>query len=204
MKIIRDRQMREDPKTRIIKAGAEIMHLKGYHNTGVKEILDRANIPKGSFYNFFRSKEDFGLQVIDHYVGFFFELFNRYLSDASRPPLERIRLLFLGFMDFFAATGYTLGCPIGNFAQELGDVSPVFREKLRSCFDAMSGQFASVLEEARNDGALPRALDAQETADFIVSSWEGALILMKVMKSTAPLENHLKYVFGFILKKRKG
>ncbi len=204
MKIIRDRQMREDTKTRIIKAGAEIMHLKGYHNTGVKEILDRANIPKGSFYNFFRSKEDFGLQVIDHYVGFFFELFNRYLSDDTRPPLERIRFLFLGFMDFFKATDYTLGCPIGNFAQELGDVSPVFREKLKTCLDAMSGQFASVLEEARNDGALPRALDAQETADFIVSSWEGALILMKVMKSTAPLENHLKYVFGFILKKRKG
>lgn len=195
--------MREDTKSRLIKAGAEVMHLKGYHNTGVKEILDRAGVPKGSFYNFFRSKEDFGLQVIDHYVGFFFEIFNRHLSDASRPPLERIRLLLLGFMDFFTSTDYTLGCPIGNFAQELGDISPVFREKLKSCLDAMSSQFASVLKEARDDGSLHRALDPQETACFIVSSWEGALVLMKVMKSTAPLETHLKYVFDFILKKRR-
>jgi TetR/AcrR family transcriptional regulator, transcriptional repressor for nem operon len=192
--------MKEDTRGRLIKAGAEIMHLKGYNNTGVKEILDKAGIPKGSFYNHFRSKEEFGLQVIDYYVGFFFEIFNKYLSDASQPPLERIRLLLLGFMDFFKATDYTLGCPIGNFAQELGDISPVFREKLKACLDAMADQFTLVLREARETGALSGRLDPGEAARFMVASWEGALVLMKVMKSTEPLETHLKYVFDFILK----
>jgi TetR/AcrR family transcriptional repressor of nem operon len=192
--------MKEDTKQKLIKTGADLMHLKGYNNTGVKEILDAAGVPKGSFYNFFKSKEDFGLQVIDYYVGFFFEIFNRHLSDASLPPLDRIRNLLLGFMDFFRANDYTLGCPIGNFAQELGDISPVFREKLKGCLDAMSWQFASVLQDASDANALSKSLDVREAAGFIVSSWEGALVLMKVMKSTAPLETHLKYVFDYILK----
>jgi TetR/AcrR family transcriptional regulator, transcriptional repressor for nem operon len=192
--------MKEDTKAKLIKAGAEIMHLKGYNNTGVKEVLDRAGIPKGSFYNFFRSKEDFGLQVIDYHVGFFFEIFAKFLADEAQPPLERIRLLLEWFMDFFKSTDYTLGCPIGNFAQELGDISPVFREKLKSCLDAMAWQFAAVLEEAQGSGALTRALSPREAAGFMVASWEGALVLMKVMKSTEPLETHLKYVFDFILK----
>lgn len=191
--------MKKDTKQEIIKAGAQIMHLKGYNNTGVKEILDKAGIPKGSFYNFFKSKEDFGLQVIDYFVGFFFEIFSQFLHDTSHPPLERIRLLLAWFMEFFKSADYTLGCPIGNFAQEMGDINPVFREKLKSCLDAMTQQFALILQEAQETGSLPSSLNVQEAARFMVSSWEGALVLMKVMKSTEPLETHSKYIFDYIL-----
>jgi len=193
--------MREDTKQKLIKAGAEIMHLKGFNNTGVQEILDKTGVPKGSFYNFFKSKEDFGLQVIDYYAGFFFEIFTRFLNDESQPPLERIRLLFQWFIAFFQSADYTLGCPLGNFAQELGDISPVFREKLKANLDAMSQLYAAVLREAQDAGALSRELDAGEAARFVVSSWEGALTLMKVMKSTEPLETHAKFTFDYILKR---
>ena len=192
--------MREDTKQKLIKAGAEIMHLKGFNNTGIQEILDKAGVPKGSFYNFFKSKEDFGLQVIDYYVGFFFDVFARFLHDESQPPLERIRLLFLWFVGFFKSANYTLGCPLGNLAQELGDVSPVFREKLQTALEGMADLYAAVLQEAQAAGSLSRSLDAGEAARFIVSSWEGALVLMKVMKSTAPLSTHAKFTFDYILK----
>jgi TetR/AcrR family transcriptional regulator, transcriptional repressor for nem operon len=192
--------MKENTKQKLIKAGAEIMHLKGFNNTGIQEILDKAGIPKGSFYNFFKSKEDFGLQIIDYYVGFFSDISNQFFKDTSHPPLERIRLLLMWFMEFFKSTDYTLGCPIGNFAQEMGDINPAFREKLNTSLDAMAAYFVDVLREAQDSGHLPKTLDLLETARFIVTSWEGALMLMKVAKSTEPLETHAKYLFDYILK----
>lgn len=180
--------------------GAEIMHLKGYNNTGIQEILDKAGIPKGSFYNFFKSKEDFGLHIIDYFVGFFSQISGQFFKDTSHPPLERIRLLFMWFMEFFKSTDYTLGCPLGNFAQEMGDVNPAFREKLKTSLDIMSEQFAVILHEAQESGHLPQTIDTHEVAHFIISSWEGALMLMKVAKSTEPLETHTKYIFNYILK----
>jgi TetR/AcrR family transcriptional regulator, transcriptional repressor for nem operon len=192
--------MKEDTKQKLIMTGAQIMHLKGYNNTGIQEILDKAGVPKGSFYNFFKSKEDFGLQIIDYFVDFFSQVSNQFFHDTSKPALERIRLFFIWFMEFFKSADYTLGCPIGNFAQEMGDINPAFREKLKTSLDAMAVQFETVLLEAQSAGVLSQTLDAHETAHFIVTSWEGALMRMKVVKSTEPLETHLKFIFDFVLK----
>jgi TetR/AcrR family transcriptional repressor of nem operon len=104
------------------------------------------------------------------------------------------------FMKFFKSTDFTLGCPIGNFTQEMGDVNPAFREKLKASLDAMAAQFAAVLKEAREAGHIARNLDALDAAHFIVSSWEGALMRMKVEKSTIPLETHARFIFDYILK----
>ncbi len=192
--------MKQDTKQKLIVTGAEIMHLKGFNNTGIQEILDTAGVPKGSFYNFFKSKEDFGLQIIDYFVEFFIQTANKFFGDKSQPPLKRIRLLFKWFMNFFKSTDYTLGCPLGNFAQEMSDINPAFRKKLKTSLDMIANQFFMVLQEAQESGHLSRTIDVKETAYFIVSSWEGALMLMKVVKNTKPLVNHAKFVFDYILK----
>ena len=192
--------MKEDTKQKLIITGAEIMHLKGFNNTGIQEILDKAGIPKGSFYNFFKNKEDFGLQIIDYFVGFFSQISSQFFGDKSQPPLERIRLLLRWLIEFFKSTNFTLGCPIGNFAQEMGDISPAFREKLKTSLDSMSEQFENILREAQESGRLSQSMDTRETAHFILSSWEGALMLMKVAKSTEPLETHIRFIFDYILK----
>lgn len=192
--------MKEDTRLKLLMTGAEIMHLKGFNHTGIQEILDKAGVPKGSFYNYFKSKEDFGLQVIDFFMDFFSGVARQFFEDAHRPPLERMRLLFEWFMEFFKSKDFAYGCPIGNFAQEMGDVSPAFREKLKGSLDAMAGQFAKVLKEAKARGEIPSRLDVHETADFIVTSWEGALMRMKVDKSTGPLETHAKFIFDHLLK----
>jgi TetR/AcrR family transcriptional repressor of nem operon len=62
---MRVEQMKQDAKERVLETGAAIVHRKGFHNTGIQEILKAAEIPKGSFYFYFDSKEDFGLQLVD-------------------------------------------------------------------------------------------------------------------------------------------
>lgn len=193
--------MADNTKSKIIEVGAEIMHLKGYNHTGIKEILDAARVPKGSFYNYFESKEDFGLQVIDYFVAYMDGAAAGVMADHSVSPLERIRRLLIAFIEIFKARDYGYGCPIGNFAQEMGDLSPAFREKLKYALDALAKTYSDALILARDAGEVAEDLDIQATARFIVSSWHGALIHMKATKSAEPLENHLKFIFDHVLKK---
>jgi TetR/AcrR family transcriptional regulator, transcriptional repressor for nem operon len=192
--------MKMDKKKELINIGAELMHLKGYNNTGVQEILSKAGLPKGSFYNYFKSKENFGLLVVDHYMAFYNKIFAKYMDDKSVPPLERIRRLYKGFNKSFRSYHFTLGCPIGNFAQELGDTSPIFQAKLKKSAETIVKYFSDALRDAQASGHLSRSLDADKTARYIFNSWEGAIMSMKVEKSLRPLEINEQFLFDYILK----
>jgi TetR/AcrR family transcriptional repressor of nem operon len=187
-------------KQKILEAGAAIIHQKGFNYTGLQEILSAAGMPKGSFYNHFKSKEDFGLQVIDFFSDYFDQFSKDILEDRTRSPLSRLEELLDRFMDFFISKDYTCGCPVGNLAQELGDLSPVFQKKLSKAIDKMVDKYTLVLSEAQAAGEISEDLDAKEAANFIVAGWHGALIRMKVTRSIEPLNNHKKFVLDFVLK----
>jgi TetR/AcrR family transcriptional repressor of nem operon len=186
-------------RERIIRTGATIIHRKGFNNTGIKQILDETGIPKGSFYFYFKNKEDFGLQVVDHFNGQFEDMTRKILEDTSMSPLTRLQTLLKSFMDFFTSASFTCGCPVGNLSQEMADLSPAFREKLQEAIDKMADIYTTVLLEAREAGEIPPDMDVREAAYFIIAGWHGALIRMKVTKNIEPLENHYRFVFEHLL-----
>lgn len=193
--------MQPNTRDRIIETGAEIIHRKGFNHTGIQEILNATDVPKGSFYNYFKSKQDFGLQIIDYYSEHFNELARETLEDARVSPLNRIYRFLTAFIEYFESQNYKGGCPIGNLAQEMGDLSPKFRKKLKEAIDTMVDAYARALTEARKDGKISKSLDVRETAYFIVAGWHGAIIQMKLTKSPEPLKSHRKFIFDHILKK---
>jgi TetR/AcrR family transcriptional repressor of nem operon len=194
------KRMNMNTKQKIVQTGAELIHRKGYHATGLQEILSAANVPKGSFYNHFKSKEDFGLQVIDYFVDFFDQFCKDILKDSTHSPLSRLERLLDRFMELFDSMGYTCGCPVGNLAQEMGDLSPVFQKKLSKAIDKMLDDYDIILSQAQAAGEISRDMDTKEAARFIVSSWHGALIHMKVSGDMEPLKNHKKFVLNHVLK----
>lgn len=192
--------MKPNTKEKILQVGAEIIHHKGYYATGLQEILSAAGVPKGSFYNHFKSKEDFGLQVIDFFSDFFGQYCRSIFADTTRTPLGRLEALLDGFMELFIEKKFTCGCPVGNMAQELGDLSPVFQKKLSQAIEKMAGYYTEILSEAQAQGEISKDMDVHEAADFIVASWHGALIRMKVSEGIEPLQNHKKFIFDYVLK----
>jgi TetR/AcrR family transcriptional repressor of nem operon len=186
-------------KNRILEAGAEIIHLKGFYHTGIQEILSAAEVPKGSFYNYFKSKEDFGLQLIDYFVEYYTHLSKDILEDSTIPPLDRIRRLLLWFVEFFKSKDYAYGCPIGNLAQEMGDLSPAFRAKLKMALGSIVDIYSRLLAEAQRERTISDSLDVREAARFLVSSWHGALVHMKAVKGPEPLDNHIRFIFDRVL-----
>ena len=193
--------MLANTRERIIETGAAIIHRKGFNYTGIQEILNAAKVPKGSFYNYFKSKEDFGLQIIDYFLAHFTRIAQKTLEDASVSPLNRLYGFLTAFMEHFESQNCAGGCPIGNLSQEMGDLSPAFRQKLKDAIDIMAEAYARVLVEAQEARKISKNLDVKQASYFIVAGWHGAIIQMKLQKSVAPLQNHRKFVFEHILKK---
>ena len=188
-------------RNRILKAGAKIMHRKGFNATGLQEVLDAAEVPKGSFYHYFKSKEDFCLHLIDYMA----ERLKRARA-AGRVPgqsrLDQLRSSLRSQVEAFHAADFQGGCLIGNLAQEMGDQNPNIRKKLDRVFEDMKLEMADQLEQAREQGEVSGALDPVETAEFIISAWEGALMRMKVCRSMAPQDIFEHMVFDRLLDRK--
>jgi TetR/AcrR family transcriptional repressor of nem operon len=190
---------KETTKFRILSEGARIIHQKGFNHTGIQEILDAAEVPKGSFYFYFKSKDDFGLQLIDFYTQFIDSMAQSQLSLTENSPIERLRGFFRSMMSVAEEQGFRGGCPIGNLAQEMADQNEAFRSKVREAFRRMSDNIAQCLEEARELKQIRESLDPQATADFLLNSWEGALLRMKAENSLEPLLVFENMIFNSLL-----
>jgi TetR/AcrR family transcriptional repressor of nem operon len=188
-----------DAKNRILKAGARIVLEKGFCDTGLAEVLEAAKVPKGSFYFHFKNKEDFGLQLVDTYAETLKAGWKKIVGDENLPHLERIRGLFRWQTELFRKNDFKGGCPIGNLSLEMGDRSPSFRKKLGRVFSELKKELAFQLDQAREKGEMAGPIDLEETADFILSSWQGALVQMKVAKSTIPHEIFDRMIFERLL-----
>jgi TetR/AcrR family transcriptional repressor of nem operon len=191
----------KDTKKRILSVGAGIVHNKGFNNTGIQEVLTAAGVPKGSFYFYFQSKNDFGLQLIDFYAQYIFLQLEEAKARPESTALDRLRQFFAGFLDQFDQNKCRGGCPIGNMAQEMGDLNEDFRERLQTVYAGLQTGIAQLLDQAVSQGQLDIDVDTRELAGFILNAWQGAMLQMKVDKSTGPLHSFERMVFERLLPK---
>lgn len=193
---------KKDTKQRILEIGAQVMHEKGFGATGIQEVLDAAGVPKGSFYFYFKSKEDFGLKVLDCFFAHFKANLQPYIQDESKLHIERIRDFLSGFLDFFVKGDYKGGCPIGNFSLELADINDRFREHLKSIIDESSALIAVQIKLAQDNKEIANMDDPKSLADFIFFSWEGMIMQMKLEKNAEALEKFNHFIFKQLLQKQ--
>lgn len=194
---------KESTRQTIIQTGARLVHAKGFVNTGLQEILEASGVPKGSFYFYFKSKEDFGAALVDHYVDFLSAFIGGYMKDAGRSPLERIERFFDDSCRLYKRNGFAAGCPIGNLSQEMSDLSEPLRKKLGQAYGRMRELMRDCIAEAQEQGQIDMSWSAEDLAVFILNGWEGALIDMKLSKSVQPLLIFKKIMSDRILKINK-
>ncbi|WP_328755209.1 TetR/AcrR family transcriptional regulator [Geomonas propionica] len=182
-----------------MRAGLDIIITKGFNGTGIDAILKQANVPKGSFYNFFSCKEEFGLAVIDLFLADMLVLLEPAMEDVSLPPLMRIRKSLEVLITRFEDNNCNKGCLIANLALEMSDQCEAFRQRLEYALQGWIDSLAALLKEAREDGAIPIDVEPAVLAESIVTSFEGALLRAKVMKSVEPLKNFVNLYFDVFL-----
>lgn len=187
-------------RDQILDAGLRVMFRKGFTGSGIRDIVAEASAPQGSFTNHFRSKELFAREVLDRYFEHTKGLVAEALDDTSRSPRERLRRYLDIVTERLAADGFTRGCLIGDFSLEAAPVSPALRERLATIFTEWRAPFAACIAEAQAAGEIATTVAADDLADFLLASWEGAILRMKVDLTAEPLERFKRIAFATIFK----
>jgi len=190
-------------KDDIVQIGLDLVLSRGFNATGVEAILKQANVPKGSFYNFFSSKEEFALAIIDKFVADRVEVFSPIFSDQSLPPLERVKKSFEILIETFEGAECSKGCLIGNLSQEMADQFENVRQRLDKSLQEWTKGVSGLLLQAQKEHAIPADMNTDMLAENLISSFQGALLCSKVKKSPEPLNNFIHLYFDVLLTKRK-
>lgn len=186
----------------LIDVGLELMHKHGYNATGLTEILNVADVPKGSFYHHFGSKEDFAAVALQRYIMREAEHSAAVLSGSKALPLKRLKQYFTELMKIYGQTGPIPGCMMGRFIMEVAAESPQLKKQISTAFAHWQHTLATVIQEAVAQEELPTNTDPESLAGFLLNSWEGALMRSQAEKSDAPLETFMQHVFDGLLTKR--
>jgi TetR/AcrR family transcriptional repressor of nem operon len=184
----------------LLQVGLRRIRSTGYAATGVKEILDDADVPKGSFYHHFISKEAFAKEVLKLYVRGENERTGKILGDGKTAPLKRLRRYFEEMISIYGPTAEISGCLVGNLSLEMADHSDSIQATLHQSFSAWQTGIAGVLQEAIDRGDLSKSTKPQELASFLLNSYEGALLRSKADRSSRALDNFLHFAFNVLLK----
>jgi TetR/AcrR family transcriptional regulator, transcriptional repressor for nem operon len=184
----------------ILQAGLRVMFRSGYRDASVRDICAAAGAPQGSFTNHFRSKEAFAAEVLDHYFDYLKGLVSKALNDETLTPRQRLKRYLDVITDKLERDRWMLGCLIGDFSLQVSSHSRLLRKRLDSIFREWRALFASCIAAAQSAGEVDSQFDATELAEFLLASWEGAILRMKVERSPAALERFKTIVFETVFR----
>jgi TetR/AcrR family transcriptional repressor of nem operon len=181
----------------LLSTGLKVLHARGFHASGVQDITEAAEVPKGTFYTHFDSKERFGAEVLGRYWEQRADRALAILSDESRTPLERLKAYFA--LKTQVSGPFDKGCMIGNFSAELAGDSRLVRDRLAGVFAAWTQMLATCIREAQAAGELRSGLDPDTIAAFLIDAFEGAVLRTKVDRDATALRRFEAIVFSVIL-----
>src|SRR6187402_3270653 len=192
----------QSTRDRLLEVGAQAISDTSFNSCGLSEILRRAGVPKGSFYHYFESKEDFGIALIERESAEYVECMRPLVEDHERSPLERLREVFESGRQECIKNGPARRCLIPKLALETAQLSESVHAAVKKAYDRWSGQLAQIIREAQARGEIAPRHDADHLAAVLVMLWEGATIRMQIDRSLQPLDDCLAFVFDSLLRER--
>lgn len=195
---------RKDPslpgsaRTALLRAGVAILTEKGFSAVGIEETLSAASIPKGSFYHYFNSKDEFGLALIDAYADYFARKLDRWFENQDRPPLQRIADFIADAREGMARHDFRRGCLVGNLGQEIGILPERFRARISAVLGDWEARTARCLRAARLAGEIPQDTNCEALAAFFWIGWEGAVLRAKLERNANALDTFAEGFFTMI------
>ena len=195
--------MAENTRDKLIAISIQTMAVKGFNNTGIAEILAIAKVPKGSFYHYFKSKDELGMAIIESYGQELRKGLDTYLQSAQGAALSRLRGYFEQILAYFEGNFGLCNCLLGNLGQELSMQNPSMRDAIFTHYRAVEQVIADCLRQAKAEGELAASVDEQVLAKMFFASWEGCLVRSKLEQSAQPLRDLIYMYFSVVFSNAK-
>lgn len=186
----------QSTRERILEAAEEIMLEKSFHSVGLKQILDAVKVPKGSFYHYFESKEQFGVVMLKHYIDEASARKREMLlsKDKEPDPLKRLFAFLDGSIDVIQKVAGKFPCLALKLASEVSDLSEAMREELAQGFEDWISIYREVLDEAVAEKMLPATFETASEAQIIQDHWSGATHRAVINRSSEPVRHAVEQI----------
>ncbi|GGO79405.1 TetR family transcriptional regulator [Marinobacterium nitratireducens] len=176
----------------------ELFDRNGYHGTGLKEILDACQVSRGSFYNFFGSKEEFAVEIIRHYQDLGFAHWTLQL-DPHGDYAAQLRRQIEAEIDQDQEHCFRMGSLLVNLSGEIGSASDAFRGAIAAATERMLEAIETDMRICQQQGTVRRDLSARALAELIWNSWQGALLRRQIEGSAEPLRTMVRLLWDQLL-----
>jgi len=186
---------RPSHKEKLLSDGLRVVHQRGFGASSVRDIVQAAGVPQGSFTNHFASKEAFGLEILERYYEMTSANVRATLRNDGIPPLRRLRAWIERQLEYLRKNDMRRGCLYGNLSAEASEESEAIRTRVASVFAENQASVAYCLEAAIDAGEMAPNTEVQELAGFIVSSLQGAILVAKAQRSPVPVERFERVLF---------
>jgi TetR/AcrR family transcriptional repressor of nem operon len=164
-------------KERLLRQGMKLFYAEGFHGTTVDAVLASAGVPKGSFYHHFGSKDVFGQAVLDRYLEFQIDLFDKWAAKKNLSTSAKLVGYFKEISQIFVKSGYQRACLAGKFSTEVAAASDSFRELLSAGMKLWKSRIVELLAAGQADGDVRQDRTAEDLADAVLSLIQGSLVI---------------------------
>jgi TetR/AcrR family transcriptional regulator, transcriptional repressor for nem operon len=187
-------------REKILKAAGALFHEFGYNGTSVQDIVRKAEVPKGSFYNHFKSKEELAIAASDVFYPYALAFLD--LQNTS-SPVGRLRKYFQLTLKEMQRYEYVRGCLVGNFASEITNANPALKKRVTEHLDEATRRIAVVVSQAQEMGEMDPEVSTMDLSRFILNSLYGAIFRSKTDRTERPMKLLQKFALDpFVIKKR--
>ena len=180
-----------DIRQHILDTAKPIILGKGFSAVGLNELLNAAEVPKGSFYHYFKSKEYFGEALLDSYFEAYLMRLEILLSAEGMNGAERLMSYWQRWLETQCGDDAETKCMVVKLGGEVSDLSEPMRLALQRGTNHIISRLADGIEEGIADGSLPNDLVAADTALVLYNQWLGATILTKIWHDQSALESSM-------------
>ncbi len=187
----------DNTRQHILETGHRIIAGKGFSSVGLNEILKTAGVPKGSFYHYFESKEQYGQALLQDYFEYRLVAMEALLGAVGPSGRERLIGYWQQWLDSQCDECTEQKCLVVKLAAEVADLSDAMRLTLRDGTDRVIARIARVIDDGIADGSLP-ALDALPVAQTLYQLWLGASLIGKLHRNRKSLENAMDFTMKLL------
>jgi TetR/AcrR family transcriptional repressor of nem operon len=178
-----------DVRQHTLETAQKIISRKGYSAVGLNEILTAADVPKGSFYYYFKSKDAFGEAMLQNYFEEYLATMDTIFSAENQTMAQRL----LNYWEHWLTSQETFDCQgkclAVKLAAEVSDLSEAMRLALKSGTLGIISRLAGVIDGGMADGSLNIEADANSLAQTLYQMWLGASLMAKITRSMDPMNN---------------
>lgn len=185
------KQNYSDTRQQLLDTGHRMMVVKGFTGVGLNEILQAAGVPKGSFYHYFKSKEQYGQSLLEEYFANYLADMDQRFAVAEMSARQQLMGYWQNWLNNYCEPGDEQTCLAVKLSAEVADLSEAMRITLRDGTDQVIERLTGCLEQGQRDGSLPK-IDAQQTAAALYQLWLGASLLSKLHRNNQPLVSAMR------------